>query len=46
MTAVYMRYTGLMHIPTVLTVHNLAFQGQFGADIFEVLALPPEAFTA
>ena len=45
MTAVYMRYTGLQHIPTVLTVHNLAFQGQYGADIFEGLALPPEAFT-
>nr|WP_298102063.1 glycogen synthase GlgA [uncultured Shinella sp.] len=45
MTAVYMRYTGLQHIPTVLTVHNLAFQGQFGADIFEGLALPPEAYT-
>ncbi|MCR6501144.1 glycogen synthase GlgA [Shinella sp. CPCC 101442] len=45
MTAVYMRYTGLQHIPTVLTVHNLAFQGQFGPDIFEGLALPPEAFT-
>lgn len=28
MTAVYMRYTGLQHIPTVVTVHNLAFQGQ------------------
>ena len=45
MTAVYMRYTGLQHIPTVVTVHNLAFQGQFGADIFPELALPPEAFT-
>ncbi len=45
MTAVYMRYTGLQHIPTVLTVHNLAFQGQYGADIFPDLGLPPEAFT-
>ena len=45
MTAVYMRYTGLQHIPAVVTVHNLAFQGQFGADIFPELALPPEAFT-
>jgi starch synthase len=45
MTAVYMRYTGLQHIPTVVTVHNLAFQGQFGADIFPDLGLPPEAFT-
>jgi starch synthase len=45
MTAVYMRYTGLQHIPTVLTVHNLAFQGQFGAEIFRDLSLPPQAFT-
>lgn len=45
MTAVYMRYTGLQHIPTIVTVHNLAFQGQFGADIFPGLGLPPEAFT-
>jgi len=45
MTAVYMRYTGLQHIPSVVTVHNLAFQGQFGADIFPDLGLPPEAFT-
>jgi len=45
MTAVYMRYTGLQHIPSVITVHNLAFQGQFGPDIFPELGLPPEAFT-
>ena len=45
MTAVYMRYTGLQHIPTVLTVHNLAFQGQFGSEILAGLGLPPEAFT-
>jgi starch synthase len=44
MTAVYMRYTGLAHIPTIVTVHNLAFQGQFGAEIFAELRLPPEAF--
>ncbi len=44
MTPVYMRYTGLQHIPTILTVHNLAFQGQFGADIFDKLRLPPQAF--
>lgn len=45
MTAVYMRYTGLQHIPTVVTVHNLAFQGQFGADIFPELGLPPAAYS-
>lgn len=45
MTAVYMRYTGLQHIPTVVTVHNLAFQGQFGANIFPELGLPPAAYS-
>jgi len=44
MTPVYMRYTGLQHVPTVITVHNLAFQGQFGADIFAELRLPADAF--
>lgn len=29
---------------TVLTVHNLAFQGQFAADLLEPLGLPPRAF--
>src|SRR5690606_8971606 len=45
MTAVYLRYTGLQHIPSLVTVHNLAFQGQFGADIVPQLGLPPEAFS-
>jgi starch synthase len=45
MTAVYMRYTGLQHIPNIVTVHNLAFQGQFGAEIFAELRLPPEAYS-
>src|SRR5690606_14441916 len=26
--------------PTVLTIHNLAFQGQYGCDVFEGLGLP------
>jgi starch synthase len=30
---------------TVFTVHNLAFQGEFGADIFSTLALPPSFFS-
>ena len=30
---------------TVLTVHNLAFQGQFKADVWSRLGLPAEAFT-
>ncbi|HET7413916.1 MAG TPA: glycogen synthase GlgA [Pararhizobium sp.] len=43
LTPVYMRYGGST-VPSVMTVHNLAFQGQFGASIFSELQLPPEAF--
>ena len=45
MAPVYMRFNGQRHIPTVLTVHNLAFQGQFGPQIFPDLRLPTNAFT-
>jgi starch synthase len=31
--------------PTVLTVHNIAFQGQFPASLLATLHLPPDAFT-
>jgi starch synthase len=30
---------------TVFTIHNLAFQGLFPAEIIEPLGLPPELFT-
>jgi len=33
------------HIPTVFTVHNLAYRGPFPAGIFPELALPPEFFS-
>ncbi len=45
MTPVYMRYTGLERVPNIITVHNLAFQGQFGAEIFPGLGLPQDAFS-
>lgn len=45
MTPVYMRYTGLERVPNVITVHNLAFQGQFGPEIFPELGLPQDAFS-
>lgn len=41
---VYMRYGAAHAVPSVLTIHNIAFQGQFGADIFADLRLPPHAF--
>lgn len=43
MTPAYMRYGKAAATPSVVTVHNLAFQGQFGAAIFGDLGLPAEA---
>jgi starch synthase len=45
MTLAYMRYGKATGTPSVMTVHNLAFQGQFAASIFGDLGLPPEAMT-
>ena len=39
----YVRYGG--GPKTVLTVHNLAFQGHYPASIFGTLGLPPSAFS-
>ncbi len=44
MAPVYMRYAETPEIPSVLTIHNIAFQGQFGANIFSQLGLPAHAF--
>lgn len=43
MTLAYMRYGEAANVPSVMTVHNLAFQGQFGASIFNGLGLPQQA---
>ncbi len=43
LTGVYMHYGRARHVPSVLTVHNLAFQGQFSADILPWLGLPLES---
>jgi len=32
-------------VPSVYTVHNLAYQGVFGAQLFPDLGLPPQAFS-
>ncbi|WP_160009218.1 glycogen synthase GlgA [Rhizobium sp. 18055] len=45
MTPVYMRYYPTPEVPSVLTIHNIAFQGQFSASIFPGLRLPPHAFS-
>jgi starch synthase len=45
LTPVYMRFGRAASTPTVMTVHNIAFQGQYSVAIFSELALPPEAFS-
>ncbi len=41
----YLHYAGGRRPATVMTVHNLAFQGQFPRELLEPLGLPPHAFT-
>lgn len=43
LTAAYLRARGI-DTPTVTTIHNLAFQGQFPAGIFPFLGLPDHFF--
>ncbi|SHO59854.1 starch synthase [Pseudoxanthobacter soli DSM 19599] len=45
LTAAYLYYGGGRRPPTVMTVHNLAFQGQFPAEMFGALGLPPHAMS-
>ncbi|NRP21859.1 Glycogen synthase 1 [Ensifer adhaerens] len=44
LSLVYLKYGRQPDIPRVLTVHNLAFQGQFPACHFARLGLPDEAY--
>ena len=44
MASAYLRYGG-SHVPSIVTVHNVAFPGWFKAEIFPQLGLPPEAFS-
>ena len=45
LTLAYMRYGPTAGTPSVMTVHNLAFQGRFGAGIFGELGLPATAMS-
>lgn len=40
----YLHFMGGAAAPTVMSIHNLAFQGIFQADTLEALGLPPAAF--
>ncbi len=44
LTAAYMHYSGRTAPGTVMTIHNIAFQGQFPAELVMPLGLPPAAF--
>ena len=44
MAAAYLRYAPARTTRTIVTIHNIAFQGAFPAEIFPELDLPPEAF--
>jgi starch synthase len=39
----YLRFAA-RRVPTLFTIHNLAFQGKFPASLFPVLGLPPQTF--
>ena len=45
LTAAYLQYDGKPRPGTVMTVHNLAFQGQFDRRLLASLALPAASFT-
>jgi len=40
----YMHYSHRRQAGTVITVHNLAYQGQFPREMLDQLGLPPESF--
>ena len=40
----YIKFGPTDRVKTVMTVHNMAFKGFFGAEIFGQLRLPPHAF--
>lgn len=45
LVAAYVKYGPSATLKTVVTVHNMAFQGTYGADIFAQLRLPAHAFS-
>ncbi len=45
LTLAYLRHGRAPHVPGVLTIHNLAFQGRYDPGIFPALGLPQETFS-
>lgn len=44
LTPAYLRFGGAP-VPSVMTIHNMAFQGYFPAEVFPQLGLPPGAWS-
>ncbi len=44
LTPAYLHFSATPSAKTIITVHNLAFQGQFPASIFPALKLPQQAY--
>jgi len=44
LTPAYLHYSGRPRPGTVMTVHNLAYQGQFPRELLSDIGLPPESF--
>jgi starch synthase len=44
LTAAYLHFSDKPRVPSVMTVHNLAFQGQYGRDLLPALGLPARAY--
>jgi starch synthase len=45
LTHAYLHYGGRPRPATVMTVHNLAYQGQFSRELLGAMGLPAESFT-
>jgi starch synthase len=46
LTSAYLAFTGgAGPVPSVMTIHNMAFQGYFPAEVFPQLGLPSEAWS-
>ena len=45
LTPAYLAHRDGGHVPTVMTVHNLAYQGVFPSHVLDEIGMPREAFT-
>jgi len=41
----YLHFSAGRPVPTVMTIHNLAYQGHYGPEILAAVGLPAESFT-